>query len=83
MNYFTYFKPSGERNTSRSEEEWVSIEGTVTIQDEGGIELAERLAERYWDLSDPGRAQTLQDWRDHANQLQLLELNPSRIRSYT
>ena len=63
-------------------EEWVSIEGTVTMQAEGAIELAQRLAERYWDLSDPERAQTLQDWRDQANQLHLLELHPSRIRSY-
>ncbi len=64
-------------------EEWVSLEGTITIQPEGGIELAERLAERYWDLGDPARMQTLQTWRDEASQLRLLELHPSRIRSYT
>ncbi len=64
-------------------EEWVSIEGTVTIHPEGGIELAERLAKRYWDLSQPARAETLQTWRDAASTLRLLELIPSRIRSYT
>ncbi len=64
-------------------EEWVSFEGTVTIHSEGGLELAERLAKRYWDLSDPARAQTLQTWRDEASHLRLLELKPSKIRSYT
>lgn len=63
-------------------EEWVSIEGAITIQDTGAIELAERLAARYWDLSDPTRAQTLQTWRDAADELLLLELHPSQIRSY-
>ncbi|ETX08207.1 pyridoxamine 5'-phosphate oxidase family protein [Candidatus Entotheonella palauensis] len=64
-------------------EEWVSIEGTITIHAEGGIELAERLAQRYWDLSQPARAATLQTWRNEASSLRLLELIPSRIRSYT
>lgn len=64
-------------------EEWVSIEGTITIRTEGGIELAERLAQRYWDLSQPDRALTLQAWRDEASSLRLLELSPSRVRSYT
>ncbi len=64
-------------------EEWVSIEGTVTIHPEGGIELAERLAERYWDLSQPARAETLETWRQEASSLRLLQLTPARIRSYT
>lgn len=42
-----------------------------------------RLAARYWDLNDPERAATLQQWRDQASALRLLEIIPSRIRSYT
>ncbi len=64
-------------------EEWVSIEGSITIHPSGGIELAERLAARYWDLSDPAQAQTLASWRQDAHTLRLLELVPSHIRSYT
>ncbi len=64
-------------------EEWVAIDGVITIHLTGGMELAERLARRYWDLSDPARAQTLESWRREASALRLLELIPSRIRSYT
>jgi hypothetical protein len=64
-------------------EEWVSMDGEVAVYSEGAIELAARLAERYWDLNDPERAATLQLWRDQAGTLRLLELIPSRIRSYT
>lgn len=64
-------------------EEWVAIDGTVSIRSEGAIELAERLALKYWDLSDPDRVATLELWRQQASDLRLLELVPSRIRSYT
>lgn len=45
--------PVGER------EHWVSIRGQVTIETDGAHELARRLAERYWDLDDPTRADEL------------------------
>ena len=53
--------PVGER------EQWVSITGHVTIESEGGHDLLDRLAARYWDLDDPGRAADLaamqsEDW---------------------
>ncbi len=70
-------------STFGEKEEWVSIEGAVTIHLEGGFGLAERMAPRYWDLNDPARAQTLKTWRDQASSLRLLELIPSKIRSYT
>ena len=64
-------------------EEWVAIDGTMSIRSEGGMELAQRLAQKYWDLNDPDRAATLDLWRQQASDLRLLELVPSRIRSYT
>ncbi|MFS0701659.1 pyridoxamine 5'-phosphate oxidase family protein [Cellulomonas sp. 179-A 4D5 NHS] len=45
--------PVGER------EHWVSVTGRVTVEADGARELAERLAARYWDLTDPVRAQDL------------------------
>lgn len=60
-------------------ESWVSIEGIVEIQDNGGRELACKLAAIYYQ---PERAQatiakwsTLEDWV-------LLVLTPTRIRTY-
>ena len=41
------------------QEHWVSVSGRVTVETEGVRELAARLAARYWDLSDPDRAQDL------------------------
>jgi hypothetical protein len=45
--------PVGER------ERWVSVAGRVTVETDGGHDLAARLAARYWDLDDPVRADDL------------------------
>lgn len=63
-------------------ESWVAFDGPISIQEEGGFELAERLAPRYWDLSDPERRSTLELWRKAAGALRVLELKPTRIRTY-
>jgi len=63
-------------------ERWVSFDGTVSVVEEGGFELAEKLANRYWDLSDPKKKETLDVWRQAASELGVLELAPTRIRSY-
>lgn len=44
-------------------EHWVAVEGPVTLHDEGGVELATRLAERYWDMGDPDHRKVLDGWR--------------------
>lgn len=69
-------------NHPTEEEAWVSFDGPVSIHEEGGLELAEGLAPRYWDLSDPGRQETLELWRKAAAAMRLLELRPTRIRSH-
>jgi nitroimidazol reductase NimA-like FMN-containing flavoprotein (pyridoxamine 5'-phosphate oxidase superfamily) len=70
-------------NVLGEQEYWIAIDGTVAIHREGAIELAERLAARYWDLRDPARAAAVQRWRDNPSALVLLELTPARIRSYS
>jgi PPOX class probable F420-dependent enzyme len=69
-------RPAGEK------EEWVAIDGTVEIHTDGAFELAERLAQRYWDMDDPGHRTTLELWQKAAAALRRLELVPTRIRSH-
>jgi len=45
--------PVGER------ERWVSVAGHATVEPDGAQDLLRRLAGRYWDLDDPGRADDL------------------------
>ena len=63
-------------------EKWVAFDGTVAVSDEGGFELAEKLAQRYWDLSDPARASTLEIWRSMKSGWRLLEMVPDKVRSF-
>jgi hypothetical protein len=45
-------------------EHWVSVEGAVTLHDDGGADLAARLAGRYWDEVGPELRALLEEWRD-------------------
>jgi PPOX class probable F420-dependent enzyme len=63
-------------------EAWVAFDGTATIEMEGGFELAERLAHKYWDLADPERRASLKSWRTVADSFCVIVLRPARVRSY-
>lgn len=59
-------------------ERWATIEGVATIEDEGGVELARRLAERYYT---PERvAEVWPSWEKNPNWV-VLVITPRRIRS--
>lgn len=61
-------------------EAWVTIEGTAAILDQGGFELATRLAPRYY--GEPKAAETLKQWaRAGESSWVLIEITPTRIRS--
>ena len=60
-------------------EAWVVVEGTAEIHDEGGIELARRLAPRYYPAEKA--AQALRRWEAAADTWVLLTITPRRIRS--
>ena len=62
-------------------EGWVCFDGEVTIKDQGGIELAEKLAGVYWDLDDEVYAKRLESWKESAAIFTLLEMVPTNIRS--
>lgn len=63
-------------------EAWVSFDGEATIRQQGAIELVEQLAARYWDLSDSQRKETLDSWKSAPGELCVIELAPTRIRTY-
>jgi hypothetical protein len=43
-------------------EQWVSLEGAVTVHEDGAYELAARLARRYY-ADEPAKLTLLDDWR--------------------
>ena len=69
-------------NNVDEKEKWVAFDGSVAVSDEGGFELAEKLAQRYWDLSDPNRASALEIWRSMKSGWRLLEMVPDDVRTY-
>lgn len=60
-------------------EAWVTIEGTATIEEQGGYELAERLADRYYE--EPRRSQALAAWGKIRDDFVVLRITPVRIRT--
>ena len=63
-------------------ESWVAFDGKAVIEDKGGIELAEQLAHKYWDLSNPTQKATLANWQKHGDSFCLIVLRPEQIRTY-
>ena len=67
--------PVGER------ERWVSVAGRTTVEPDGAHDLCTRLAERYWDLADPTRADDLAEILA-TDQVRLV-IHPERVSRYT
>ena len=60
-------------------EAWVTVEGRATVDEDGGMELARRLAARYYT---PERAaEALEGWERMADQWVVVRITPTRIRS--
>lgn len=65
-------------------EDWVAFDGDARIHDSGGLDLAERLAAHYWDLSDPDRAAALDQWREAGDSsFRLIVVEPTAVRAYS
>lgn len=60
-------------------EAWVTIEGTATIETSGGIELARRLAARYYTAEQV--AAVMPGWEKMADRWVVIRITPTRIRS--
>jgi len=63
-------------------EHWVSVAGPVSVEPAGTFALAARLAARYWDLSDPARAETLATWERAADSLVRIVITAEQVRRY-
>jgi general stress protein 26 len=61
-------------------EYWVSVTGPVTVRPDGARELATRLAERYWDLSEPALAKALDGMLQ--DDLVRIVIHPELVRRY-
>jgi len=69
-------------NDMDEREAWVSFEGNANINSEGAIELVEKLANKYWDLSNPEIKQTVERWKSRPEIFRIIEFTPTRIRTY-
>ena len=67
-------------NTVGETEGWVAFDGQFEIHSQGGIELADTLAPRYWDLNDPAKRAELDGWKQAPEAFVLLTMRPERIR---
>lgn len=63
-------------------EAWVSFDGHAKIGSEGAIELVEKLATKYWDLSNPEKRDTIERWKKMPEIFRVIEITPTRIRTY-
>jgi PPOX class probable F420-dependent enzyme len=68
-------------NAVGEDEAWVAFDGTIAASVDGAIELAERLADRYWDMTDAGHGAAVDGWRATAGQLRTLTLTPAAVRT--
>ena len=62
-------------------EAWVAFDGPIDLSDNGGIELATRLADRYWDLDNDQQRAVLSSWQSAPDAFYLLTLKPERVRT--
>jgi PPOX class probable F420-dependent enzyme len=63
-------------------ENWVAFDGRITIWEEGGLELAERVFDFYYPPGDERRSE-LESWRKMKDDWRLLELTPESVRVLT
>ena len=62
-------------------EAWVAFDGDAVVSVEGAADLAERLAHRYWDMTNEGYRTTVASWHAAAEQLRIVSITPGRVRT--
>ncbi|MCW2529218.1 MAG: putative pyridoxamine 5-phosphate oxidase-related protein [Pseudonocardiales bacterium] len=64
-------RPTGEP------EGWLSIEADVTLHHDGAADLASRLADRYWDMTEAAHRSAVEAWA--VEDLTRIVLHPRRV----
>ena len=67
-------------NHPDEDDAWVAFDGLAEIHP-GDVELLERIAAKYWDMSDPERRATVDSWISDLNELCMIKLIPLKIRT--
>ena len=62
-------------------EAWVAFDGLIDLNDDGGIELAARLVDQYWNMDDERLRSVLTSWQQAPDEFCLLTLRPEKIRT--
>ena len=62
-------------------EAWVAFDGLIDLNDDGGIELAARLVDQYWNMDDERLRSVLTSWQQAPDGFCLLTLRPEKIRT--
>ncbi|MEC8867275.1 MAG: pyridoxamine 5'-phosphate oxidase family protein [Pseudomonadota bacterium] len=62
-------------------EAWVAFDGLIDLNDDGGIELATRLVDQYWNMDDERLRSVLTSWQQAPDEFCLLTLRPEKIRT--
>ena len=68
-------------NEVGEKEGWIAFDGNAVLEREVDFAFIERLADRYWDMSEPTHRETVAAWR-MGGSFCLIRLRPERIRSY-
>ena len=64
-------------------EAWVAFDGQAIMRFDDSIgDFLDKLASKYWDLSDLERKRVLESWKANPEQFYVVELVPIRIRTY-
>ncbi len=61
-------------------EQWLAFDGEAILCQDGGIKLAEQLAHRYWDMSNPEYQKKLSSWLAFPDAFVKYEMTPQKIR---
>ena len=64
-------------------EQWVAFDGRASVDTEGAFDLAERLAHRYWDMTDAAKQASVESWRREAAGLRVITIAPAAVRTST
>lgn len=62
-------------------EAWVAFDGLIDLNADGGIELATRLVDQYWNMDDERLRSVLTSWQQAPDEFFLLTLRPEKIRT--